>query len=193
MDHLNHLIAQYGYWAVALGCLLEGETVLILAGLAARHGLLHLPTVMALGAAMGALSDMALFALGRRHGPAVLARWPQLGAYRDRLDQGLARWGAGMVVGVRFMYGLRIAGPILLGTTRLPWQRFVAFNALGAAIWGVGVAGAGWLFGHAAERALHGIEHAEHWAGLALLVVMLALGGWHWRRRRAQRRAKDTG
>ena len=187
MEHLNQLISQYGYWAVAIGCLLEGETVLILAGLAARHGLLQLPLVMALGATMGAFSDMALFALGRRHGPAVLARWPGLNSYRDRLDQGLARWGAGMVVGVRFMYGLRIAGPILLGTTRLPWQRFVAYNALGAIVWGVGVAGAGWLFGHAAERVLHGIAHAEHWAGLALLLLMLALGAWHWWRRRSSR------
>lgn len=188
MEHLNHLITQYGYWAVAVGCLLEGETVLILAGLAARHGLLNLPTVMALGAAMGALSDMALFALGRRHGAAVLARWPKLNAYRDRVDRGLVRWGAGIVVGVRFMYGLRIAGPVLLGTTGLAWQRFVAYNALGAIVWGVGVGGAGWLFGHAAERMLQGIEHAEHWAALGLLAVMAGLGVWHWwRRRRADR------
>ena len=185
MEHLNHFISQYGYWAVALGCLLEGETVLILAGLAARHGLLQLPLVMALGAAMGALSDIALFALGRRHGPAVLARWPRLATYRDRLDAGLARWGGGMIMGVRFMYGMRIAGPILLGTTRVSWTRFITYNVLGAAVWGIGVAGAGWLFGHAAERALQGIEHAEHWAALALLVVMLGLGLWHWHRRRS--------
>ena len=185
MEQLNHFIAHYGYWAVALGCMLEGETVLILAGLAARHGLLALPWVMAVGACAGALSDTALFALGRRHGPAVLARWPTLARYRDRLDAGLARWGPGMIMGVRFMYGMRIAGPILLGTTHVPWTRFVGYNMLGSAIWGVGVAGAGWLFGHAAERALHGIEHAEHWAGLALLVVMVGVALWHWRRRRA--------
>ena len=184
MDHLSHFVSQNGYWAVAAGCLLEGETVMVLAGLAARRGLLDLPLVMALGAAMGALGDITMFSLGRWRGAAVLARWPRLLGYQERLNRLLAGWGAGVVVGLRFMYGMRIAGPILLGTTHVPWQRFVAFNALGAALWGVGVAGAGWLFGHAAERALHGIEHAEHWAGLALLVLMAGLALWHWRRRR---------
>ena len=187
MDHLTHFVSQYGYWAVAAGCLLEGETVMVLAGLAARRGLLDLPLVMALGSAMGALGDIAMFSLGRWRGAAVLARWPRLLGYQERLNRLLARWGAGVVVGVRFMYGLRIAGPILLGTTRLPWQRFAAYNVLGAMVWGVGVAGAGWLFGHAAEQVLHGIAHAEHWAGLALLVLMLAMGAWRWWRRRSGR------
>ena len=185
MEQLNHFIAQYGYWAVALGCLLEGETVLILAGLAARHGLLHLPLVMALGAAMGALSDVALFALGRRHGPAVLARWPRLTSYRDRLDKGLARWGPGMIMGVRFMYGMRIAGPILLGMSDLPWPRFLAFNLLGAALWGLGVAGAGWLFGHAAEALLGEVHDAEKWIVLALVALLGGVALWRWWRHRA--------
>ena len=185
MDHVAHFVTQYGYWAVVAGCLLEGETILVLAGFAARQGLLHLPTVMALGAGVGALSDIALFALGRWRGPALLARWPRLGAYRERLDRLLARWGAWLVVGVRFMYGMRIAGPILLGTSNLPWPRFVLFNLLGAALSGFLVAGAGWLFGHAAEQLLGKLQHAEQWMLLAAGVVLVAWGGWHrWRRRR---------
>ena len=112
IDHLTHFVSQYGYWAVAAGCLLEGETVMVLAGLAARRGLLDLPLVMALGSAMGALGDITMFSLGRWRGAAVLARWPRLLGYQERLNRLLARWGAGVVVGVRFMYGMRIAGPI---------------------------------------------------------------------------------
>lgn len=152
MDHLTHFVSQYGYWAVAAGCLLEGETVVVLAGLAARRGLLDLPLVMALGAAMGALGDIAMFSLGRWRCAAVLAGW-----------------GAGVVVGLRFMYGMRIAGPILLGMSDLPWPRFLAFNLLGAALWGFGVAGAGWLFGHAAEALLGEVHDAEKWIVLALV------------------------
>ena len=95
MEHLNHLITHYGYWAVAVGCLLEGETLLILAGIAARRGLLELPWVLAVGACAGALSDVAFFAVGRWRGRAVLARWPKLESYRNRLDAGLSRWGRG--------------------------------------------------------------------------------------------------
>lgn len=139
---------------------------------------------MALGSAMGALGDITMFSLGRWRGAAVLARWPRLLGYQERLNRLLARWGAGVVVGVRFMYGMRIAGPILLGTTQLPWHRFIGYNALGAVLWAGLVAGAGWLFGHAAERMLQGVEHAEHWAGLFVVVAAAAFGLWHWWRRR---------
>lgn len=187
MEHVSNFIAHYGYWAVALGCLLEGETVLLLAGYAARRGLMDLPLVMAVGAAMGAASDIALFTLGRWRGAAVLARWPQLQGYRGRVNQLLARWGSLVVVGVRFMYGLRVAGPILLGTTNMPWRHFVLFNLLGAALWASLVAGAGWAFGHSAEALLHGVQHAEKWIVLALLVLGLGWLLWRfWRGRRAR-------
>ena len=184
MDSIAHLVAQYGYWAVVAGCLLEGETVLVLAGFAARQGLLSLPVVMALGAGAGALSDVALFGVGRWRGAALLARWPRIASYREPLNRLLARWGAWVVVGVRFMYGMRIAGPVLLGMSDLPWWRFLGFNLLGAALWGVGVASLGWLFGHAAQAALGHVQRAEHWVGAGLLVAMLAWGGWRWWRRR---------
>jgi len=43
LEHLdlNALIAAYGYWVIFIGCLLEGETVLILGGMAAHQGSLQ--------------------------------------------------------------------------------------------------------------------------------------------------------
>ena len=184
MDHLSQFVSEYGYWAVVLGCLLEGETLLVLAGFAARQGYLHLPLVIAVAATSGALSDTFFFWLGRRHGAAVLARWPRITTYRAQVDAGLARRGGWIVVGVRFMYGMRIAGPLLLGTSRLPWQRFVAFNLAGAALWAVLVAGAGWLFGHAAEALLGHLQHIELRLAAGLTLLMLGWSGWRWWRRR---------
>ena len=40
-------LAEYGYWAVLGGTLLEGEVVLLLAGFAAQQGVLYLPAVIA--------------------------------------------------------------------------------------------------------------------------------------------------
>ena len=184
MQNLSQFVAAYGYWAVVAGCLVEGETVLLLAGFAARQGLLNLPAVMALGACMGALSDIALFWLGRRHGPALLARWPQLARYRQRLNRLLWRWDAWLVIGVRFMYGMRIAGPILLGMSDLAWRRFLLFNLIGAALWGCLAAGAGWLFGHAAEALLRDVQGANLWALGGLALLLAALAGWRWWRGR---------
>lgn len=44
---LNHLLATYGYWAVFIGCVMEGETILILGGMAAHQHLLKLLPVIA--------------------------------------------------------------------------------------------------------------------------------------------------
>jgi Uncharacterized membrane-associated protein len=47
------------------------------------------------------------------------------------------------IVSVRFLYGLRIAGPVLIGMAGVaPW-RFVLYNAIGAALWAPLVTGWG--------------------------------------------------
>ena len=169
---------------MAAGCLLEGETVMVLAGLAARRGLLDLPLVMALGSAMGALGDITMFSLGRWRGAAVLARWPRLLGYQERLNRLLARWGAGVVVGVRFMYGMRWAGPILLGMSDMPWPRFLLFNLIGASLWGFLAAGAGWMFGAAAQALLEDVQDVQGWLLGGLLLLALGFAGWRaWRTR----------
>ena len=185
MDTLWQFVTQYGYWAVVLGGLVEGETLLILAGFAARLGHLDLPVVMAVGAFMGAFSDVLLFSLGRWRGKQVLARWPKVLRYRRRFNRLVARWGMLVVIAMRFMYGMRWAGPILLGMSDLPWPRFLAFNLLGAALWGLGVAGAGWLFGHAAEALLGEVHDAEKWIVLALVALLGGVALWRWWRHRA--------
>ena len=70
------LVAEYGYPAALVGALFEGETIVTLAGLAARRGHLHLPILFVLAAAGGSVGDAIYFALGRRYGSELLARWP---------------------------------------------------------------------------------------------------------------------
>ena len=42
----NYLLANYGYLAIFIGCLLEGETILILGGMAAHQHVLDLLPVI---------------------------------------------------------------------------------------------------------------------------------------------------
>lgn len=171
----SELLQAHGYWVLALGCLLEGETVLLLAGLAAHRGLLDPATVVAVAAASGFAGDEFFFWLGRRHGAAVLARWPTLARQSARVRALLERWHEAVIVGVRFAYGLRVAGPVLLGSTPLPAWRFALFNALGACLWAAAVAALGWSFGAAAQALLGRLRHLEGWLFVALLVLALAL------------------
>jgi membrane protein DedA with SNARE-associated domain len=181
---LQQLIQTHGYWLLALGCLLEGETILLLAGFAAHRGHLDLTAVLAIAAAAGFTGDQGFFWLGRRHGAAVLARWPAAAQQVQRVHALLQRWRDAVVVFVRFAYGLRVAGPLIIGMSDIPGWRFALFNALGAVLWALVVGGAGWLFGQAAERLLGRLHDIELWLLLALAVA--GLGLWllrRWRRR----------
>ena len=73
---LPALIQAYGYPLTFIGALFEGETIVTLAGLAARRGHLYLPILFVLAAAGGSVGDAIYFALGRRYGSELLARWP---------------------------------------------------------------------------------------------------------------------
>jgi membrane protein DedA with SNARE-associated domain len=186
---LASLIEAHGYWVLAAGCLLEGETVLVLAGFAAHSGYLDPVSVVGIASVSAFAADQFYFSLGRRHGPWLLARWPAVAAQAERASGLIGRYPSGAAIGVRFAYGLRIAGPMLIGMSPMPRIRFAMLNGLGALLWASLVGGAGWAFGQAAETVLGHIGHAEGWLLLALLAAAIA-----WRlRKRCDRHAGETG
>lgn len=181
---LGTLIETHGYWLLAADSLLEGETILVLAGFAVRRGYLYLFAVLGIASVAGFLGDQFYFWLGRRHGPAVLARWPSVALQSDRIYRLVDRYPAAVIIGIRFVYGLRIAGPVVIGMSPISGYRFVLLNALGAVLWACLVAGIGWVFGHAAEFALGEIQHIEGWL-LFGLAAAGAVAWWiRWRRMR---------
>ena len=183
----TELLSQYGYIALFGGCLLEGETLLLLAGLAARGGLLSFPVVVLVAFVGGALGDQIGFFIGRRYGDRVMELMPKLEARAARVRGLIDRHAGIWIVGVRFMYGLRLVGPVVIGMSDVPVRRFLAFNLLGAAIWAVAVAGAGYLFGHALDWLLTDIERLEKLLLIGLVVGVVVLLGWRWYRRRGAR------
>jgi membrane protein DedA with SNARE-associated domain len=168
---LGSLIETHGYWMLALGCLLEGETILVLAGLSAQRGYLNPFAVVGVAAVAGFLGDQFFFWLGRWHGGALLARWPSIAAKTSRVHELIHRYHALVIIGVRFAYGLRIAGPILIGMSPVSALRFALINALGALLWAWVVGGIGYLSGHAAESVFGNIRHLEGWLFLGVVAV----------------------
>jgi membrane protein DedA with SNARE-associated domain len=149
---LEALIQSHGYWIVFLGTFFEGETILILGGIAAHSGYLKLVYVMLAAFAGSTLCDQTFFYLGRRHGAAVLARRPGWRAGIERVDAILTRHDALMIMGFRFLYGLRTVAPFAIGmSSGISIRRFAAFNLLGAAIWAIAFGLAGYVLGNAVE------------------------------------------
>lgn len=176
-------LAAYGYWAVLGGTLLEGEVVLLLAGFAAQQGVLSLPAVIAVAFVGAVIGDEGFYFLGRGYGSALLSRWRSLQAPAVRVTELLKRHHSWVIVGVRFAYGLRIAGPIVIGASGVPVLRFLSFNMIGAAIWAPLVAGAGYVFGESLAWLVPRLGTFEA-VGLVVLGVVAAAVVWMKSRRR---------
>ena len=156
----------HGLLAVGLGAFLEGESVLLIAGAAASRGHLWLPAVVAVAALASFVGDQFYFSLGRKYGKTLLARFPALAPRAARVDALLARWHLPLILSIRFLYGLRVAGPFAVGMSSVPWSRFLALNLAGAWLWAWLVAAAGYfggqLLGHALAAVFTGNDEADH-------------------------------
>lgn len=179
---ISAFVISYGYLAVFLGTLFEGETILLSAGFAAELGLLQWPLVIAVAFVGATLGDQIAFLLGRWQGASLIARFPALALRAPRVHALLERHDVLLILSVRFLYGLRIAGPVIIGSSGVPMLRFALLNMTGAAIWAVLVAGAGYYFGAALTLAVGDLKRVE----AAILIGIPAVGFiiWLWRHRR---------
>ena len=185
---LAQLVQTWGYPMVFLGTLLEGETVLLLAGLAAHAGYLELPWVIAAAWAGAVTGEQVWFALGRRRGERLLRRYPKLKSKAQRMTALLARYNLPLILSLRFLYGLRTVAPIAIGMSPLPWARFTALDFAAAAIWAVVVASAGYAFGQVLQMWLGDLKRIEHLLALILIAAGAAL--WWFRIRTSHARGK---
>jgi membrane protein DedA with SNARE-associated domain len=182
------LVAEHGYLVTFFGALLEGETILTLAGLAAHRGYLQLPLLMVLASLGSFIGDQIYFFIGRRYGTRLIARFPRFRPAIRRVDAMVVRYAGIAVIAVRFLYGLRTVGPIAIGASRMPWHVFALFNAGSAVVWSAVWLAGGYLIGEAVHMLIGDQRHAEAWlfggvAGLALLLVAYL----HFRRRAPER------
>lgn len=188
MPILESLIQSYGYAVLLVGTFLEGETILVIAGFAAHRGWLSLPWVMAVAFCGSLAGDQLWFHLGRRKGSAFVAARPAWAQGAERVRMLTGRHGVLVVLGFRFLYGLRTVTPLVLGASGYDVRRFTALNVAGAAVWSVLVSLAGYFFGHVAESLIEDIKRYELW-----LIAILALTGavvWLWRVLRRRPRSK---
>jgi membrane protein DedA with SNARE-associated domain len=175
---ISVFVSTYGYLAVFLGTLFEGETVLLAAGYAAQRGMLHWETVVIVAFLGGTLGDQLAFLLGRWKGSSLIRRVPRLASRVATVHALLERHHVLIILTIRFLYGLRIAGPVVLGTSAIPFWRFSLLNIIGAAIWATAITAAGYYFGLALDVFLADLHEFEHLVLLVLLGVGFFVTWW---------------
>ncbi|NUQ95100.1 MAG: DedA family protein [Streptomyces sp.] len=190
------ILDHWGYWAVGglifvedFGVPSPGETILIAAAVYAGAGLLNIAAVIVIGIAAAVLGDNVGYLIGRTGGHALVRRY---GKYvflpperYERAEEFFTRHGGKVVTVARFFEGLRQANGIIAGTTEMPWPRFLAFNALGAALW-VGLwAGVGYAAGNHITTIYTEVNRYSTYLLIALGALILTLVARAVLRRRA--------
>jgi membrane-associated protein len=157
---INAHVAYLGVFALVAaessGVPVPGETALIAAGVLASHGRVHIESVIALAALGAMVGDNLGYAIGRTGGRRLLERPGLLEQHRRRiLEEGepfFERHGAKAVFLGRWVAGLRIAAAWLAGINRMPWRRFLFWNALGGIAWATSVGLLAFYLGPPAEK-----------------------------------------
>jgi len=188
LQFLQHVIGEYGYWALLIGTFFEGETILLVAGFLAHGGTLDL-NLCILAAFVGSLSgDQAAFYVGRWKGRQFIAKRPAWKCRVDRVHQMLERFHEALILSFRFFYGLRNLTPFILGTTDISGLKFFLLNAVGAAVWAIAFGFAGYFFGTLVTTVLKDVHHIEMIILIAVVVVICLV--WYLRRRKRKKADK---
>lgn len=194
-DTLAPTLDRYGYAAIValvglegVGIPLPGQLILIAGGIYAASGHLTLLPVLIVGLLAAVGGDNAGYAIGRYGGRGLVLRFgPYVFLNRERLaktERFFARRGHLVVSIGRFIDGLRQASGIAAGLARMDWRRYLAYNALGSAVW-VSV----WVFaGYLAGNHIAALYAAFQRYGIYLLatcaaVLFAVLAGLAMRRR----------
>jgi undecaprenyl-diphosphatase len=166
-----------------VGVVLPGEVGVILGGVLANQHKLALSAVLAAGVAGAIIGDSIGYLVGRRYGEAMMSKIPNRILKPEHVrsaEQSIRRFGGKSVFIGRFTAALRALVPGLAGMSRLPYGRFLAWNAAGGVVWASGFVLLGYLAGSQYQR----IEHYANYIGLALLLVIAVVLYLRHRRRR---------
>ena len=168
------------------GVPLPGETALVAAGIAAARGHYSIVAVIAVAASAAIVGDNGGYWIGRTWGRRLVHRWRVLERWSDRIlppaERFFDKHGAKTVFLGRFFALLRVTAAWLAGVGRMPWWRFLLWNAAGGICWATLVGLVSYYGGHAAADV---IERFGLIGGVAIAVLaILGFVAFHvWKRR----------
>ena len=199
LDFVTGMFAEYGYLIIFIGSAGDnlgipatGDVVMFAGGWLANTGRAALPAVMLVGALGGLIADNASYWVGRLGGRDLIDRLSQVrllsrlvnGKHLAQAERYFETHGGKTVAIGRFTPGMRGATPLFAGLSRMPYPRFLAFDAGAIAVWAVAYPSVGYVFGEYWDELLA----VARSVGFVLLAVLaLILGIYVYRRRKASR------
>lgn len=137
METVLSFIDSYGYWAVFLGSLVEGESVILTASALASQGILNIHYIAIIAFIGTTIADQILYFLGRKYGNRILNSSERMKKASEKAFVLLRKYDTYFIIACRFIYGVRVASAIVIGASGVPPRRFIPLNIISAIIWAV--------------------------------------------------------
>jgi membrane-associated protein len=159
----------------------------VLGGVVASRGEVQLPVMVIVAVVAAVLGDTVGYEIGKHLGPRLVES-KAMTRHRKQVwkAQGFLRRRGGSAVFLgRYVAFFRALMPALAGTSRMPYGRFLLFNAAGGLTWGIGFVLLGYLAGNSYEAVAKAA--GRDIAVILAAVAVAALVAWRLRAGKKER------
>ncbi len=158
IEHFTYLGLFLVLALCGLGLPVPEELPLLTGGFLVHRGITHYPATLAVSFIGIVVGDNSLFFLGRRFGTGILGYVelvrPHSRQRIERLKMFMDRYGNVTIFYARFLAGVRALVYLTAGSAGMNPQRFVVYDALGAAISVPLAVSVGYFFGDQIDSAI---------------------------------------
>src|ERR671916_117088 len=159
-----------------VGLVAPGETVVIAGGVVAGQGEIQLFPLIGLVWACAVLGDTTSYFIGRRLGRGFLIRHGRrlkIDARRlDQVESYLDRHGGRTIVIGRFIGLVRALAPFVVGSSGLPYRRFIPYSVIGTGLWSTVFCVLGYIFWRSFDQVAKLAGQAVFGFGLTVGVIV---------------------
>ena len=162
-----------------LGIFIEGELILLSAVIAAHQGILNIWIVIILAILATIGSDIFYFMLGKHKAKKWLAK-SKFAIKYEEVQKRLINNRAKMLLTYRFLYGMRMITPFVLGTQDITFIKFLKYSIISTLIWCFFFIVLGFSFGEIIINNLKHIQKIEYYiiGSLIIIAIIFILINW---------------
>lgn len=165
-----------------IGFFLPGDSLLFTAGVLFSTGILpgnvpiNVHIFVALLFIAAVLGDTVGYWFGRKTGPHIFKK-PDARIFKQahvkRAQAFYEKHGGKTIIIARFIPIIRTFAPIVAGTGRMPYKRFLAFNVIGGLLWTAGVTYLGYFVGNLFVQA--GLDIDQVLLPIIALIILISI------------------
>ncbi|CAO5680761.1 MAG: Inner membrane protein YohD [Holosporales bacterium] len=179
MESIFEFVKSYGYIAVFLGALIEGETIILGASALAYAGYLNIYYVAIVAFIATTFAEQTCYMIGRHYGVSLFDKYPKLKGPSQKAFNLLKKVDVLFILICRFVYGIRTVSPFVVGAANIPPKKFFPLNILAAFIWASASCYAGYQLGEVImnnfESIKHVIEKIFIWIPVIIILIVLTI------------------